>query len=81
MRNLSRQVAAEFRLRPRGHWDLPKVKPTTTDLLKYHDYSSPLISLQLQIDCNYFGLGREYDLGLHHILLHNLVFKVFVKGV
>ena len=45
---------------------------STTNLVAYLDFISPLASSQRQVDSIYFDLSSAFDLVSHPILLHKL---------
>jgi hypothetical protein len=47
-------------------------KSTTTNLVSYLDYISPLICSQCQVDAIYFDLSSTFDPVSHTVLLHKL---------
>jgi hypothetical protein len=59
------------KLNPSQHGFL-KAKATTTNLVAYLGFISPLISSHCQVDSNYFDLSSAFYLVSHRILLHKL---------
>jgi hypothetical protein len=59
------------KLHPSQHVVL-KHKSTTTNLVTYLDFISPLVSSQRQVDSIYFNLSSAFDLVPHPILLNKL---------
>jgi hypothetical protein len=61
----------KHKLNPSQHGVL-KFKSTTTNLVTYLDFISPLVSSQCQVDSISFDLSSAFDLVLHPILLNKL---------
>jgi hypothetical protein len=61
----------KFKLNPCQH-GFTKSKFTTTNLVTYLNFITPLVSSQRQADAIYFDLTSAFDLVPHTLLLHKL---------
>jgi hypothetical protein len=59
------------KLNPNQHGFL-KMKSTTTNLVTYLDFISPLVFYQRQVDSIYFDFSSAFEFFLHFILLYKL---------
>jgi hypothetical protein len=59
------------KLNPNQH-DFVKMKSTTTNLVTYLDFISPLVSSQRQVDSIYYDFSSALEFFPHSVLLHKL---------